>query len=393
MYGTLTSVAMDVNGKLLDERRFPVPNVRIYISYGNSAITDKNGEFKVTTDKNSYDLTILDTTSNTGVVYRNLSSQNPELTFFGSASSRYINTEIVKVEFTPVPGGRSAIIKFISDKIFYSQDVSASSGEKVKLITVDFPSYTSSINGRIIYIEKTSSSYERYSERSVTINKDSYPQSVYFDSLSYFKNPGSSYVTVFLPSAEYQKKGFSVYADFLSLHINAELLLNTTEGDIISTKVLVPGTLPFGYRLKITGTGTYKGGSYFENYFYSYPGSSYNITNETPCQLDSPQDKSWGVGKNTRFAFDWGSGTGIYVLHFHAFDPVGDLYLVTTDRDVQSPLGYSAGVLKGDEYSWSVSKYTTYLSVDDFVKVKNFSNDIGYKSISTSELRTFRTKF
>jgi hypothetical protein len=214
-----------------------------------------------------------------------------------------------------------------------------------------------------------------------------------FDSNSYYSKPGDSYVTIYPPGQDCEKKSFEVFGDFLSLHRNASFRLNYTEGDIISTKVLIPNTLPYGYRIRITGSCLFKGGSGFDSYFYSYPGATYNINSETPPALESPQDKLYGVNDNTQFSYEWGSGTGIYVIHFHCFDPVGDFYIVTTDRNVKSPLSSAKDILKGTEYSWNVTKYLTYVSVDSYVRPKDFSNDVGYKASSYSELRTFRTKF
>ena len=381
----------EIKGVVLDQKYFPVPKVTVYTNSGASTKTDKDGKFKLYVDKTPYDLYVMDYAVSTGVVYRNLTTSDPEIMLFGYTSSKYANTEVLKVEFPSVPSGRTAILKFISDDIFYSNDVIASPGETSKILTIDFPSSKDRINGRIIYLEKTSQKFERFSERAVTIIKNYYPQTIIVD-LTTYTQPGDSYLTVYMPTQDFDRKSFSIFADFLSMHRNAEMLLNSTEGDIVSTKVLVPQNLPFGYRIKINGSCIIKNNYGFENYFYSYPGSNENINTETPPMLDAPQDKFWGVNNNTKFSYDWGSGTGIYIAHFHCFDPVADFYVVTTDRNIPSPLSYAKSILTGVEYSWSVSKYTTYLSVDDFVKVKNFSNDLGYRAILNSELRTFRTK-
>jgi hypothetical protein len=383
----------DISGRVLDERYFPVPNLTLYFSGGTSTKTDNDGNFKISLDKTTYDVFIFDYANSNSVVYRSLTTTTPELTLFGNTSSKYVNTDIMKVNFLPVPNGRTAIIKFISDKVFNSKEVSASSGEKVKLITVDYPSTKDYINGRIIYLEKTPTSYEKFAERSVTIMKDNVTQSVVFDSSSSYSKPGDSYLTVYLPGQDCEKKSFGVYADFLSLHRNSQLQLNYTEGDIVSTKVLVPQTLPYGYRIKITGSCSYKGGSGFDGYTYSYPGASYNINSETPPALDSPQDKLYGVNDNTVFSYEYGSGSGIYVVHFHCFDPVGDFYVVTTERKISSPVNSVKDILKGTEFSWTVSKYLTYTSTDTFVRPKDFANDVGYTAKTYSEMRTFRTKF
>jgi hypothetical protein len=383
----------EISGKVLDERYFPVPEVKVYFSGGVSTVTNKEGKFSVVLESSTYDVFIYDYSNLNATVYKGLSTPNPELTFFGNTSSKYVNTDIMKVNFLPVPQGRTAVIKFISDKVFNSKEVIASSGERTKILTVDYPNTKDYINGRIIYLEKSPQNYERFSEKSVTIMKDNYNQSVVFDSSSYYSKPGDGYVTVYLPGQESEKKSFEIYADFLSLHRNSEFLLNQTEGDIISTKVLLPQNLPYGFRIKITGSADFKGGSGYDSYFYSYPGATYNINSETPPTLNSPQDKLYGVNDNTQFSYEWGSGTGVYVVHFHCFDPVGDVYIVTTDRSIKSPVNSMKEILKGTEFSWSVTKYLTYISTDSFVRVKDFANDVGYRANSYSEMRTFRTKF
>ena len=379
-----------IAGKVLDERYFPVPNISIAITGGGSASTGSDGKFIISTDDWNYDLLLYDLSSNIGVLYKDLSVKNPELIFFGLNASRNINTEFVKVEFPNIPSGRSAIIKFLAEDVFSCEDVFASSGERTKVVNINFPSYLTRLNGRMIYLEKTPASYIKYLEYPMTIMKEGYPQTVVFDSLSYGRAPGTSSVTIYPPAFAYDMKGFSVFADFLSQHRNAELTLNVTEGDIISSKIIVPQNLPFGYRLKIEGRGGLKNGGRFVSSTYSYPGATYNIGTETAPKLDAPQDNYWGVSNNTMFSWDWGTGTGIYVVHFHAFMPVGDFYVVTRERELKNPKDIARSILESNEYSWEVSKYLTYTSVDDYVKPRLFANDLGYKAVLTSEMRTFR---
>ncbi|MDD5361748.1 MAG: hypothetical protein PHN88_06420 [Ignavibacteria bacterium] len=388
MYSQLYSV--EIKGRVIDERYFPVPNVSVTSPGGGGDKTDTNGNFVLNIESTPYDIYMFDYSGNTGIVYRGLSTQTPDLMLFGLATSRNINTEMLKIEFPVIQPGRSAIIKYISDDVFSCEDVFASAGDRMKVLTVIFPAHKTRLNGKVIYLEKTATSFDKFTEATITVIKEGYPQTVIFDSMTVKQNPGESYITVYPPSFAFDTKGFSVYGDFLSQHRNAEMTFNSTDGDIISTKVIVPLTLPYAYRLKVEGRGGFKKGEHYVNYTYSYPGSSLNIPTETAPKLDAPQDKYWGVSNNTQFAWDWGSGTGIYVVHFHAFNPVGDFYVVTREKSVTFPKGASAGMLDGNEYSWNVEKHLTYTSVDDFVKPKQFSNDLGYKAILTSELRTFR---
>lgn len=380
-----------IKGRVLDERGFPVPGVTVFINNIGGANTGKDGSFTAVTDKLPYNLTIKDESNSLAVLYEGLKRLDPELILFGAKSSRSVNTEAIKINFPSVPSGSSALIKFISDDLFYSQDVIANSGETSKIITVDWPNNENKVNGRVIYLEKTSTAYTKYIEKALTVLKDFNNQVITFDNANFIK-PGQTSITLYMPNANYERKGFAVYADFLALHRNSQILLNSEEGDIISTKCLVPSNLPLSFRLRVEGNGFYKNGDGFENSIYSYPGTSLNISTETPPELTAPQDKFIGVSPYTEFAYEWGSGTGIYVVHFHSYFPDGDFYIVTSQRSVSSPVQKSGGILKGNEYKWSTAKHLTYFNLDDFTKPKQFSNDIGYRAVTYSAPRTFKLK-
>ena len=63
---------------------------------------------------------------------------------------------------------------------------------------------------------------------------------------------------------------------------------------------------------------------------------------------------------------------------------------MTKTGELKNPKDIARSILESNEYSWEVSKYLTYTSVDDYVKPRLFANDLGYKAVLTSEMRTFR---
>lgn len=382
--------AYNIEGRLLNERYFPVPNVLISISAGGSVKTDDKGTFSLTTSKMPYDILVYDKENSRGVLYTDLSNPNPELIFFGVSQSAESNNEFIKVFFNPIPSGSSAIVKFVSEDISYCPEITVLSGEKSKPLSIEWPSISDNINGKVIYLEKNQTSYTKYAEKVITVSKDFYQQTISFDSSTFYSKPQTDFITIYMPDASLDRKGFSVYADFLTLNRNAELTLNSTEGDIRNVKVIVPQTLPLGYRLKVSSFGYLKSGAQYQNFTYSYPGSTCKLQDEEPPGLTGPQNQYYFVNKNTMFSYERGSGTGFYVVHFHSYNPVSDFYIVTNNREVKSPVGSYPDFFKGLEYSWQVMKYTSYISVDDFSKARVFSNDLGSKSILTSELRTFR---
>ena len=258
------AISQTVKGVVLDERYFPVPNVTIQIEGGGSSKSDSNGEFTIPIDSKPYTLTLVDKSSAVAVRYEGLTTTEPELKMFGIRSGKHANTEGLKVTFPAVSG--SAIIKFISQDLFYSTEATATGGETTKLLTVEWPSAKEYITGFLIYLSKDQINYIKYLEYPITIFKGS--NTIQTVDLTYpgsSSDPGSSTVNVYLPNYKYNSKGYSIYADFLGLNRNASILLSTAEADIQNTKVLVPLKLPFAFRLKVSGNGTYKDGSGFIN--------------------------------------------------------------------------------------------------------------------------------
>ncbi len=153
--------------------------------------------------------------------------------------------------------------------------------------------------------------------------------------------------------------------------------------------------MPIAYRLKVSGFVEYKDGRRFVNYEYSQPGATINLTVETPPEPQTPTDKFLGANGNTEFYYSLGSGTGIYVLQYHSFYPSMNFYIVTSNRSAYLTF-LSRKEFKQNvsiEFKWNVKKYLTYFSVNDFVKPKEFNNDIGYKAVLYSKERTFKTGY
>ncbi|MDZ4711639.1 MAG: hypothetical protein SGI89_04870 [bacterium] len=382
-----------VSGKVIDEKNFPLPFVKVII--GSSEIqTDNNGKFKITDVKFPYDVVIVDRSTARAVIYKNLNEDSPDLIFFGKQSSRYSNSAVINVNFPEISQGSSAIIKFISSDVSYCRDIELSSGEKTKTLLVEWPLNKKNITGNIIFLQKNSTKFEQYSDKPITIFQSANPFKITFSgNMNY--NTRSSDITIYLPFQDFKTKGYSVYADFLSYDRNSDILLAKQEGNIQKTKSIIPSILPISYRLKVSGFADYNDGSGFVNYTYTQPGATINLITENPPELKTPSDKFLGTTGNTEFSFTSGSGTGVYVVHYHSFYPEMEFYIVTAEK--KSFLSYLSREefkrASSIEFKWSVKKYLTYFSTDDFVKPKEFKNDVSYKAILYSSERTFKTGY
>lgn len=387
------NVAAYISGRVIDERNFPVPFAKIIVNETETE-TDKAGKFKILNVPFPYDLTIAEKSTATAIVYKGLSIDNPDLIFFGKPNTKDANSAVINVTFPEIPAGSSAIIKFISTDVFLCEDVEVFSGEKSKTILVYWPQSRKSLSGNVIFLQKNNTSYEQYKEKVVSLYKNTIPFKANINNLS-SSNTETAELVVYLPFKDYILKGYSIYADFFAFNRNSEVLLTKEEGNIFRTKSIIPSILPIAYRLKVSGYAEYKDGSGFVNYEYSQPGATINLTAETPPEPQTPTDKFLGANGNTEFYYSLGSGTGIYVLQYHSFYPSMNFYIVTANRSAYltflSRKEFKNGV--SVEFKWSVKKYLTYFSVNDFVKPVEFNNDIGYKAVLYSKERTFKTGY
>jgi len=382
-----------VSGRVIDERNFPVPFAKIIINETETE-TDRAGKFKILNVPFPYDLTIAEKTTATAIVYKGLSIDNPDLIFFGKPNTKDANSAVINVTFPEIPAGRSAILKFISTDVFQCDDVEVFSGERSKTLLVYWPQSRKSLNGNVIFLQKNNTSYEQYKDKVVSLYKNTIPFKANINELS-SSNTETSELVVYLPFKDYILKGYSIYADFFAYNRNSEVLLTREEGNIFRNKSIIPSILPIAYRLKVSGFVEYKDGSGFVNYEYSQPGATINLTVETPPEPQTPTDKFLGANGNTEFYYSIGSGTGIYVIQYHSFYPTMNFYIVTSSRSSYLTFLSRKEFKKGVsiEFKWNVKKYLTYFSVNDFVKPKEFNNDIGYKAVLYSKERTFKTGY
>lgn len=387
------SIANYISGRVVDERSFPVPNVKVIVR--NSEVkTDAEGRFKILNVDFPYDLTIAEQYTSTAVIYKNLSTENPELILFGLKNIVSANSAVVSVYFPDIPKGSSGILKFICNDVFYCTETQVLAGEKNKAVKVFWPASAGKLQGKFVFLQRSELQYTSYRISKVTLSKAQNPVTVNFN-----KSPeqkiNSSEIKIGLPFKNAASKGYSIYADFLTLNRNSQLLLSKKDITDYNSQNVVPSNLFETYRLRISGHAEYNDGSGFVNYTYTKPTSLINLESETPPELQVPSDKLLGASGRTEFYYSLGSGMGIFVIEFKSTNSPISFFIVTAERSAY--LSYlSRDEFKrsgGVEFKWKVKKYLTYFSVDDFVRTKQFANDVGYKAVLYSSERTFKTGY
>jgi hypothetical protein len=381
-----------VSGRVIDERGFPVPYVKI-IAGGKETQTDASGKFSILDLPLPYDLTAAERYSSTAVIYGNLSVSNPDIVLFGKPKKDYSNFVKAKVSFAKIPEGGSAVIKFISKDIFESGEEICKEGDSSVSIIVRWPFNQNSLRGQIAYIYKDKSGFKSSKFSEAVFYRDKKTTEFRIKSGSGNKI-ASSVISVYFPGNDYSEKGFSLSADFFNYYKNSGVVFFENEGSESQFRTEVPDNLPMTFKLKVRGYAYKKDGSGFENYFYTSPGSIVKIETETPPELLTPSDNFLAVDGNTRFSYSSGTGAGIYVLQLSSINRDLNFFIVTGEREAK--LGYlSRKEFRNEnvQFRWKVRKYITYMTVDEFVKPSIFNNDFGYKAVITSAEKSFKTGY
>lgn len=383
---------MTVSGRVVDEKYFPISGINVSIN-GKGTVSDKNGKFSIGDAEAPYRAVVTDASTNITVIYDALSINNPNLILFGRQIGKNANTAYVNILVDSIPNSSRGIIKFISQKTNYSKEEEITSGEGRKQIVVKWPEGERSINGTIVYLEKTGTSYTRYAQRNVTLYNDFFPQDIRMNGIQSYSGINSSILTVYLPARDYASKGFTVWADFLGYDRNSDVKLVSEGYTNVSAETYVPTMLPFSFKLKVRAECFNGKGDGFVNYTYTYPGSVVNLSYETPPEITSPNNDFRSVTSKTLFSFTEGSSAGTYVVNFHCLYPESNVYVVTNAREMYMPDISQGGLPKNANFTWNVSKYIPYFTPNDLTKPKQFNNEYNYQAISYSKTYTFKTQW
>ncbi|MBS1552342.1 MAG: carboxypeptidase regulatory-like domain-containing protein [Bacteroidetes bacterium] len=386
------SVIQFISGKVVDERGFPIPYIKV-ITGKNETQTDIAGKFNFMNIPVNYDITIAERYSSTAVIYKELTVSNPNLVFFGEIEDNYSNFIKLKIRFPKLLSGETGYFKFISQDVFENKVSEAKEGDSIVNMSVKWPMYQNVLKGQVVYISKNDSGYRFIKFRQIILDKFKKSQEIKYDS-----KPGSKITTsklnIYFPDDYYFSKDFSVSTDFFNYDKSSGIKFFEDESSDNQFRISVPDNLPMTFKLRITGYARRKDGTEFLNTSYASPGNNIKIESENPPELLTPQNNILSADGNTRFSYSSGSGAGIYVAEFRSKNPAMRFFIVTGRNEVYlnylSRNEFGSGSI---QFEWSVRKFTTYFNVDEFVKPPVFKNDFGYKAVTLSSRRYFKTGF
>lgn len=381
-----------ISGRVVDERRFPVPKVKVNI--GNAeATTDISGKFSIPNINFPYDATIAEKTTATAVIYKNLSINNPELVLFGDLENKFSNYVALNISFPKIPDGGSAVVKLISTETFECKEATAVAGDSTIKIHVVWPVSENYLNGQVVYLLRDAKGFQNLKFTKVSIHRNDVDKKVTVN-----KKKGNalttSFVNIYQPAEKNLKPEFDISLFFFNYNLSSGIKFDENSSSKEKTQVWVPDKVSVTNKILVRGSGLYSDGSGYTGLNYVSPGADLKLYPESPPELFTPSDNYLGTSGNTNFSYSLGSGTGIYVVEFKSANPLLNIYVVTSDRKTNlSYLSRNEFYNGSYQFTWRVRKYITYFNESEFVKPNVFKNDFSYKAVMYSGKRKFKTGY
>jgi hypothetical protein len=401
--GSGAGSVITVTGKVVGQNGQAVASVPVVVPGKASTNTDGSGNFSIANVTTPYDISLVNASSKSAIVYKGLTRTDPTLLFFGSfpgtARTGSISGKISGGEFTPnQPATDVTNVAFASAETNGSTSTVANGQFGAINLSWYGPTATT---GSLYAIQFTAgagglpvaSGYKGYGVRSGIAVNDGSTLTNQFDTLQSVTT--SQFTgTVTVPSG-YTLAGKAVYANVAP---SAVIFLFSESNAITNLSYYTPGipgaTLLLGAEATKTGGGTAI--TWRNGLAIGATGVSVSIV--TPPELSLPVNAATGV--DTTVTFTWTAMTGgVHLVLFTAAGSNPAYYVVTTGTSTTIPnmKPFGLGLPGTTAYQWQVYGFGPFSSVDAAAVSAGFITGIspplasGDAFVGISASRTFTT--
>jgi hypothetical protein len=401
--GSGAGSVITVTGKVVGQNGQAVASVPVVVPGKASTNTDGSGNFSIANVTTPYDISLVNASSKSAIVYKGLTRTDPTLLFFGSfpgtARTGSISGKISGGEFTPnQPATDVTNVAFASAETNGSTSTVANGQFGAINLSWYGPTATT---GSLYAIQFTAgagglpvaSGYKGYGVRSGIAVNDGSTLTNQFDTLQSVTT--SQFTgTVTVPSG-YTLAGKAVYANVAP---SAVIFLFSESNAITNLSYYTPGipgaTLLLGAEATKTGGGTAI--TWRNGLAIGATGVSVSIV--TPPELSLPVNAATGV--DTTVTFTWTAMTGgVHLVLFTAAGSNPAYYVVTTGTSATIPnmKPFGLGLPGTTAYQWQVYGFGPFSSVDAAAVSAGFITGIspplasGDAFVGISASRTFTT--
>jgi hypothetical protein len=392
-----------VTGKVVGQNGQAVASVPVVVPGKASTNTDASGNFSIANVTTPYDISVVNATSKSAIVYKGLTRTDPTLLFFGSSPGTShtgsISGKISGGEFTPNQPATD-----VTNVAFASAETNGSSGTAANgtfgPIGLSWYGPTAT-TGSLYAIQFTAdagglpvaSGYKGYGVRSGIAVNDGSTLTNQFDTLQSVTT--SQFTgTVTVPSG-YTLAGKTVYAKVAP---SAVIYLFSESNANTNLSYYTPGipgaTLLLGAEATKTGGGTAI--TWRNGLAIGATGVSVSIV--TPPELSLPVNAATAV--DTTVTFTWTAMTGgVHLVIFSSGGTNPAYYVLTagTSATIPNMKPFGLGLPSATAYTWQVYGFGPFGSVDAAAVSAGFITGIsapltsGDSFVGISASRTFTT--
>ena len=401
--GSGAGSVITVTGKVVGQNGQAVASVPVVVPGKASTNTDGSGNFSIANVTTPYDISLVNASSKSAIVYKGLTRTDPTLMFFGSSPGTShtgkISGKISGGEFTPnQPVTDVTNVAFVSAATTAYAYATANGQFGAMSLSWYGPTATT---GSLYAIQFTAgagglpvaSGYKGYGVRNGIAVNDGSTMTNQFDTLQSVTT--SQFTgTVTVPSG-YTLAGKAVYANVAP---SAVIFLFSESNAITNLSYYTPGipgaTLLLGAEATKTGGGTAI--TWRNGLAIGATGVSVSIV--TPPELSLPVNAATGV--DTTVTFTWTAMTGgVHLVLFTAAGSNPAYYVVTTGTSATIPnmKPFGLGLPGTTAYQWQVYGFGPFSSVDAAAVSAGFITGIspplasGDAFVGISASRTFTT--
>ena len=368
--GSGAGSVITVTGKVVGQNGQAVASVPVVVPGKASTNTDGSGNFSIANVTTPYDISLVNASSKSAIVYKGLTRTDPTLLFFGSfpgtARTGSISGKISGGEFTPnQPATDVTNVAFASA----ATNGYASTAANGTFGAINLSWYgPTATTGSLYAIQFTAgagglpvaSGYKGYGVRSGIAVNDGSTLTNQFDTLQSVTT--SQFTgTVTVPSG-YTLAGKAVYANVAP---SAVIFLFSESNAITNLSYYTPGipgaTLLLGAEATKTGGGTAI--TWRNGLAIGATGVSVSIV--TPPELSLPVNAATGV--DTTVTFTWTAMTGgAHLVLFLGAGSNPAYYVVTTGTSTTIPnmKPFGLGLPSASAYTWQIYGFGPFSSVD-----------------------------
>jgi|GEM_PF-3240055 hypothetical protein len=387
-----------IAGKLVDYHGNPLGGYEIdLISNFQSAKTfsSNDGSFKLNNVIRPYTVSVK--INSLAETFKDLTTSNPVLTLNNDAPVNLYNATIIVTIPSIDSNQRASATYFDGTGLFVCSGIFNNPGLCTIYCGWNGNSNTSGKVAITIYTigsQYELISYDNYGEKPISISNNGFSR-LEFDSIDLNTKPSNTNVSgnIYLPTG-FQMSGQSVSLNrysFGSLN-NSGILYSYSSTNNNNYSINLPyfGPNIYKYYLKIQLANN---NVFCSKIFEVFPGFYQNLYVNPPPQLTFPADSVNNIGYNTIFSFTDEFPAGIYLVAFKLnryYSKAINLYTSSLNIKIPSIQDTNYRLNPNSLCAWSVTKYTGFNSMDDFVSVP-LGNNSKYTEMTSTPVRYFIT--